>query len=321
MNNKTSKTSLAILLGFISTNINAEQQTIYFDTNLNGDIVEEQQITINIDRAGSKFIGKTQESDPRLISGSMEPQNVDTYNGVGSVPKVNFTIKDNQGNQHHFTGAYTNQEDWVGTWYGSFGEKGDFKLSNETTGGSSNLKSCNEILTSGQSTGDGFYTIDPDGQGGVDSFSAYCDMTTNGGGWTLYANHKTQTVALEVDSVKPTELGVSKAERWNALKTNMTQGMMFIDENNNVTYINKHKLTRSDICLNIHDVDKLTGIEFIWNEEISGCSVSGSDYSLIPLRSSAYGTSLHQQGNIKFDTWPYGSATYSPNSDLLYFIK
>ncbi len=52
------------------------------------------------------------------------------------------------------------------------------------------LANCLAYLNSGFTT-DGVYLIDPDGSGANTAYNCYCDMTNDGGGWTLVFNHNT----------------------------------------------------------------------------------------------------------------------------------
>jgi hypothetical protein len=82
-----------------------------------------------------------------------------------------------------------------------------------------NFKSCNEIKTNFPNATDGVYVIDPDGSAGVQqATSCYCDMTTDGGGWTLVLNYLhlggTNPVLIEKSGSLPllgsTNLGVDE---------------------------------------------------------------------------------------------------------------
>ncbi len=44
--------------------------------------------------------------------------------------------------------------------------------------------SCRDIIIKAPMSKDGYYWIDPDGPGGANSFQVWCDMSTDGGGWT-----------------------------------------------------------------------------------------------------------------------------------------
>jgi len=81
------------------------------------------------------------------------------------------------------------------------------------------LTNCTEIKYKYPNSTSGLYWIDPDGMGSNNPILAQCDMTTDGGGWTLLFNHKSDTGGFFANAAEVQSYNVAtpKADRYSIL--------------------------------------------------------------------------------------------------------
>lgn len=161
--------------------------------------------------------------------------------------------------------------------------------------------SCKAIKDADPSAVSQVYKLDVDGAGGIEAFDTWCDMDTDGGGWTLVQNRRTNVVPVtlfnlpgpvvesgqSVRNIDPAYMGAISNDAWNYLRARATNLGVYTamgDSNPPVylsTSINKMQaLPDCDNSSSWAEAVDLLAYSLV-KVERDGCDYQGGDYAYI----------------------------------------
>ena len=154
---------------------------------------------------------------------------------------------------------------------------------------------CADILSSGWSTGDGVYSIDPDGSGGSAPYDVYCDMTTDGGGWMrithLHSNR-------DIGSIKRNTPFFTAAWQQNSASFTNTSNANLVLDNSTYGMLDSTAFLQNatDVRLTCNDTTRNLSARAIWtpsSSQLNQWLAEGTDQN--EYQTSPYTVSLSKK--------------------------